>query len=72
MERAARELVARRRVHTQELVVALRDYVRHALQLEPIPADVAASIPFQGPTRPIGSGGGFYYAPQAAVSGRYS
>lgn len=57
-ERAARDLVAGRRVHTHELVVALRDYVRHALQLEPIPADIAASIPFQGPTRPASSGGG--------------
>ena len=57
-ERAARDLVAGRRVHTHELVVALRDYVRLALQLEPIPADLAASIPFQGPTRPASSGGG--------------
>jgi hypothetical protein len=44
-------------VHTHELVVALREYVRSALQLEPIPADVAASIPIQGPTRPAGSSG---------------
>ena len=57
-ERAARELVAGRRVHTHELVVALRNYVRHALQLEPIPPDVAALIPVQGPTRPAGSSGG--------------
>ena len=57
-ERAARDLVAGRRVHTHELVVALRDYVRHALQLDPIPADVVGSIPFQGPTRPASSGGG--------------
>ncbi|UUL83724.1 hypothetical protein [Sphingomonas qomolangmaensis] len=57
-ERAARDLVAGRSVHVHELVVSLRDYVRHALQLGPIPADVAASIPVQGPTRPAGSGGG--------------
>ena len=57
-ERAARDLVAGRRVHTHELVVALRDYIRLALQLEPIPADIAATIPFQGPTRPSSSGGG--------------
>ncbi|NJC05239.1 putative membrane protein YgcG [Sphingomonas kaistensis] len=56
-ERAASELVAGRKVHTHELVVALRDYVREALQLDPIPSDVAASIPFQGPTRPASSGG---------------
>ena len=55
---AAQELVAGRRVHTHELVVSLRDYIRHALQLEPIPADVAALIPVQGPTRPASAGGG--------------
>jgi uncharacterized membrane protein YgcG len=57
-ERAARELVAGRSVHTHELVVSLRNYVRHALQLEPIPADLVASIPIQGPTRPSSSGAG--------------
>ena len=57
-ERAARDLVAGRKVHTHELVVALRDYVRRALQLDPIPEDLAATIPFQGPTRPASSGGG--------------
>ena len=45
-------------MHTHELVVSLRDYVRRALQLDPIPHDLAATIPFQGPTRPAGSGGG--------------
>ena len=54
--RAARELSEGRRVHTQELVAALRAYIRAALQLEPIPEDVLAAIPAQGPTRP-GSGG---------------
>jgi uncharacterized membrane protein YgcG len=56
-ERAARDLVAGRKVHTHELVVSLRDYVRQALQLDPIPSDLAASIPFQGPTRPASGGG---------------
>lgn len=56
-ERAARELVAGRKVHTHELVVALRAFIRHALDLDPIPQDIAASIPVQGPTRPSGSGG---------------
>ena len=55
-ERAARELVAGRPVHTHELVVALRAFVREALDLDPIPADLA--IPMQGPTRPSGGGGG--------------
>lgn len=54
-ERAARELVAGRPVHTQELVVALRDFIREALDLDPIPADLA--IPMQGPTRPSSSSG---------------
>ena len=54
---AIRELVAGRRVHTHALVVSLRDFIRSALDLNPIPADVAADIPQQGPTRP-GSGGG--------------
>jgi len=56
-ERAARELVAGRKVHTHDLVVALRAFIRHALDLDPIPNDVAMSIPVQGPTRPSGSGG---------------
>ena len=54
-ERAARELVAGRPVHVHELVVSLRSFVREALDLDPIPADL--SIPFQGPTRPSTSGG---------------
>jgi hypothetical protein len=53
-ERAARELVAGRTVHTHELVVSLRDFIREALDLDPIPPDLA--IPRQGPTRPSGSG----------------
>ncbi|HEX8485989.1 hypothetical protein [Sphingomonas sp.] len=55
-ERAARELVAGRPVHTHELVVALRDFIRDALDLDPIPDDLV--LPMQGPTRPSGGGGG--------------
>lgn len=55
-ERAARELVAGRPVHTHELVVSLRDFIRGALDLDPIPADLA--IPMQGPTRPSSAGRG--------------
>lgn len=55
-ERAARELVAGRPVHTHELVVSLRDFIRQALDLDPIPDDLA--IPVQGPGRPSGNGGG--------------
>lgn len=55
-QRAARELVEGRPVHTHELVVSLRDFVRHALDLDPVPAGL--DIPAQGPTRPSTSGGG--------------
>lgn len=53
--RAAEELAGGRPVHVHELVVALRDFIRKALDLDPVPAD--ATIPLQGPTRPSGSGG---------------
>lgn len=55
-QRAARELVEGRPVHTDELVVSLRGFIRKALDLDPVPADL--DIPMQGPTRPGGSGGG--------------
>ncbi|MGV7121629.1 hypothetical protein [Sphingopyxis sp. 550A] len=56
--RAARELVEGRPVHVHDLVVALRDFIRDALDLDPVPSDSA--IPLQGPTRPSsgGKGGG--------------
>lgn len=54
-ERAVRELVEGRPVHVHELVVSLRDFIRKALDLDPIPADIA--IPMQGPTRPSSSSG---------------
>lgn len=59
---AAAELVAGRPVHTAELVVSLRDFIRGVLDLEPVPA--ALAIPKQGPARPSaargkgGEGGG--------------
>lgn len=53
--RAARELVSGRPVHTGELVVSLRSFVREALDLDPIPVDY--EIPAQGPARPSSSGG---------------
>lgn len=55
-ERVARELVAGHSVHLHDLVVALRDFIREALDLDPIPADLA--IPVQGPARPQGGSGG--------------
>lgn len=52
---AANELVAGRTVHTDELVVSLRDFIREVLDLDPIPRHVA--IPRQGPARITGQGG---------------
>jgi len=54
-ERAARDLVAGRQVRLDELVVSLRNFIRKALDLDPIPGDLA--IPAQGPARPSASGG---------------
>jgi uncharacterized membrane protein YgcG len=54
-ERAARDLVSGRPVHMQDLVVSLRAFIRAALDLDPIPADLA--IPAQGPARPAAGGG---------------
>src|SRR5690348_6604698 len=53
--RAATELVAGRPVHTHDLVISLRDFIRNALDLDPVPAD--AAIPKQGPARTQGSRG---------------
>ncbi len=47
---AATELAQGRPVQTAELVVSLRDFIREALDLQPIPSSV--SIPAQGPSRP--------------------
>jgi len=52
---AARELIAGKPVHTHELVVSLRSFIRDALDLAPLPPDL--EIPMQGPTRPSRSGG---------------
>ncbi len=52
---AAQELAGGRPVHVHDLVIALRDYVRDALDLDPVPVD--AVIPLQGPTRPASGGG---------------
>jgi uncharacterized membrane protein YgcG len=52
---AAHELASGKLVHTGELVVSLRTFIRQALDLDAIPGDL--SIPQQGPARPAGSGG---------------
>jgi type II secretory pathway pseudopilin PulG len=53
---AATELAAGRTVHTAELVISLRDFVRRVLDLEAVPPDLV--IPKQGPTRIMGAKGG--------------
>lgn len=52
---AANEMVAGRTVHVAPLVASLRGFIRDALDLEEIPADL--SIPAQGPLRSAGAGG---------------
>ncbi|HWK75321.1 MAG TPA: hypothetical protein VNQ81_13675 [Povalibacter sp.] len=54
--RAATELAEGRRVHTAELVVSLRDFIRQVLDLDPVPSGI--TIPKQGPARPSASRGG--------------
>jgi uncharacterized membrane protein YgcG len=46
---AAGDLAAGRPIHTADLVISLRDFIREALDIGPIPAEVR--IPLQGPTR---------------------
>lgn len=53
---AAAEMVAGRPVETGALVVSLRDFIRQALDLAPIPASLP--IPSQGPTRTSGNARG--------------
>lgn len=54
--RAARDMAEGRPVPTSELVVSLRDYIRKALDLGPLPEGI--EIPAQGPTRPAAAGKG--------------
>jgi len=52
---AANDMAAGRPIHTADLVIALRDFIREALDIGPIPAEVR--IPLQGPTRTQGGAG---------------
>ena len=52
---AATEMVEGRPVEVKALVVSLRDFIRQALDLEPIPADLR--VPDQGPVRPATGAG---------------
>jgi hypothetical protein len=53
--RAASELAAGNSVHTHELAVSLRNFIRKALDLDPVPSDL--TIPMQGPARAVSSSG---------------
>lgn len=52
---AAGDLAAGRPIHTAELVVSLRTFIRSALDLDPMPEEIM--IPLQGPTRTQGGAG---------------
>ena len=52
---AAREMVAGNKVHLSQLIVSLRNFIRNALDLEPISPELR--IPDQGPLRPSVSSG---------------
>lgn len=67
-DKAARDLVAGNQIHTHDLVVSLRNFIREALDLSPIPADL--EIPMQGPTRPASTGGRSRSGGQQALGGR--
>jgi len=64
---AAREMTSGRPVHTHHLVVSLRDFIREALDLAPVPK--ALDLPMQGPTRPGGGGGGGKARPDGRSGG---
>ncbi len=52
---AAADMAAGRPIQTAELVISLRDFIRQALDLAPVPTSLV--IPSQGPTRPQSGGG---------------
>jgi uncharacterized membrane protein YgcG len=52
---AASDMAAGRPIHTADLVISLRNFIREALDLGPIPHEVR--IPLQGPTRTQGGAG---------------
>jgi hypothetical protein len=52
---AAADMAAGRPIHTADLVISLRSFIRTALDLDPMPGDVL--IPLQGPTRTQGAAG---------------
>jgi uncharacterized membrane protein YgcG len=53
---AANDMAAGRPIHTADLVISLRNFIREALDLGPLPED--ARVPLQGPTRTQGGSGG--------------
>lgn len=65
--RAAQDMVDGKHIHTAELVVSLRHFIRNALDLEEIPASIV--IPNQGPTRTGGAGAGGARRPDGGSAG---
>jgi uncharacterized membrane protein YgcG len=53
---AAMEMTQGRTIHTAELVVSLRNFIREVLDLDPVPHGMP--IPAQGPARPSGGAKG--------------
>lgn len=53
--RAAQDMVEGRSIETAALVVSLRQFIREALDLDPLPESLA--VPRQGPLRPGSAGG---------------
>lgn len=67
---AAQDMVAGRSIETAQLVVSLRQFIRAALDLEPIPTHL--SIPVQGPVRPGSTGGGARRGTEGGTGGKAS
>lgn len=66
--KAASDMAAGRPIQTAELVISLRDFIREALDLDPVPKSL--QIPSQGPTRPQSSGARSGKAGERDASGR--
>jgi uncharacterized membrane protein YgcG len=64
---AASEMVAGRNVEVASLVVSLRNFIRQALDLTPVPSDMV--VPNQGPLRVSAAGGGARRAGGAEARG---
>ena len=66
--RAAQDMVEGRSIETAALVVSLRQFIREALDLDPLPESLA--VPRQGPLRPGSAGGSGRGGANAGAGGR--